>query len=160
MKDSKYNQIRDCYPLLKHPEKYQGTRPITARSGWEISFIFKWLDINDSIISWKSESTIISYVSPIDNKKHKYYMDFTIVAKTPSGQTKELWIEIKPHGQTLPPKEPKRKTNNYIYQLRTFLVNQAKWETTKRIIEEKKAQGKNIDFAVITEKECPFFLKG
>jgi len=160
MNNSRYHQITDIYPLLKNPQKYNGTRPITTRSSWEASFIFKWLDVNDIIISWKSESTIISYVSPIDNKKHRYYMDFTIVAKTPSGQTKELWIEIKPWQQTQLPKEPKRKTNSYIYQLRTFLVNQAKWETTRKIIEEKKTQGKNIDFVVITERECPFFLKG
>lgn len=146
--------------MLKYPEKYKGTRPITARSGWEISFIFKYLDINSSIVSWKSESTIIKYFSPVDGKYHRYYMDFSFTAKTPSGQEKEIWVEIKPFAQTQLPKEPKRKTQNYMYQLRTYLVNQAKWETTKKIIQEKQAQGQNIDFVIITEKDAPFFLKG
>ena len=160
MRENKYFQISDAYPMLKHPEKYNGTRPIQVRSGWEAYMIFKYLDINDNIISWKSESTIIKYFSPVDNKWHRYFMDFTVTAKTPSGQTKELWIEVKPYSQTQLPKEPKRKTKTYIDQMKTYFVNQAKWETTKKIIEEKKAQGINIDFAIITEKDVPMFLKG
>jgi hypothetical protein len=160
MRESKFAQITDAYPLLKHPEKYTGTRPLTLRSGWEISFVFKWLDVNQSIISWKSESTIIRYFSPVDNKTHRYFMDFTFTAKTPSGETKEVWVEVKPFAQTQMPKAPKRKTASYMYQLRTYMVNQAKWDTTRRIVEEKKAKGEAIDFVIITEKEAPFFLKG
>jgi hypothetical protein len=159
MKESKFAQITDAYPMLKNPEKYTGTRPLTLRSGWEISFVFKYLDTNPNIISWKSESTIIRYLSPIDSQYHRYFMDFTFTARTPNGQLKELWVEVKPFAQTQPPKEPKRKTSNYMYQLRTYFVNQAKWSTTRKIIEEKKALGQNIDFVIITEKDAPFFLK-
>jgi hypothetical protein len=159
MRQSKYNQITDAYPMLKHPEKYTGTRPLTLRSGWEIKLVFKWIDINPSVISWKSESTIIKYLSPLDNKYHRYYMDFTLLVRTKSGEEKEVWIEVKPFSSCSPPKEPKRKTDSYIYQLREYFKNQSKWSTTKKIIEEKKQQGHNCEFIILTEKECPFFLK-
>jgi hypothetical protein len=160
MKESKFFQIVDAYPLLKHPEKYNGSRPISVRSGWEAYMIFKYLDINSNIVSWKSESTVIKYLSPLDGKYHRYFMDFTVTAKTTNGSTKELWLEVKPFAQTQLPKEPKRKTQNYLYQLRTYLVNQAKWETTKKIVEEKKALGIPVEFAIITERDVPGFLKG
>lgn len=160
MKESKFAQITDAYPLLKYPEKYNGSRPLTLRSGWEIYFVFKYLDINSSIVSWKSESTIIKYLSPIDGKYHRYYMDFTVTAKTHTGDLKEIWIEVKPFASTQLPKEPKRKTQNYMYQLRTYLINTAKWETTKKIVEEKKALGIPVEFAIITERDVPGFLKG
>lgn len=160
MKESKYHNIANAYPMLQNKGKYTGTLPLTLRSGWEIYFVFKWLDINPNVISWKSESTIIKYHSPVDNKSHRYFMDFTAICKTASGQEKEFWFEIKPYAQTQIPKIPKRKTDNYMYQVKTYLTNQAKWETTKRIVEEKKSQGQNIEFVLITEKDVPGFLKG
>lgn len=159
MKESKFLQIQDAFPLLKNKEKYTGTRPLTLRSSWEISFVFKYLDVNVNIVSWKSESTIIKYRSVLDNQMHRYFMDFTVIAKTNDGKTKELWIEIKPQKSTMPPQEPKRKTQSYLYQVREYLKNQSKWETTKQIIKEKQAQGINIDFAILTEAECPWFVK-
>lgn len=155
---SNYYQIQDMYPHLKHPEKYTGSRPITARSGWEIKFISQYLDKNTNIIEWTSESTIIKYVRPDDGKYHKYYMDFTFKAITASGKTKEFWVEIKPQSQVNPPKEPKRKTKNYFKQVKTYLINQAKWNTTRQIIEAKKQSGIDVEFLILTEKDCPFFL--
>lgn len=159
MRSSKYQQIYDVYPYLKHPEKYKGTRPITLRSGWEIAFVIKYLDVNDNIIEWGSESVVISYFRPDDGKKHRYFMDFNFKAKTTSGKIKEFWVEIKPQSQIDPPKEPKRKTKTYVEQVKTYLVNQAKWKTTRQLVEEKKLLGKDIEFLVLSEKDCPFFIK-
>lgn len=159
MRDNKFHQIYDLYPHLKHPEKYVGKRPITMRSGWEISFVIKYLDVNSNIISWSSESVIVSYIRPDDGKKHRYFMDFNFKAKTQSGKIKEFWVEVKPFDQTIPPKEPKRRTKSYFYQAKQYLINQAKWSTTKLLVEEKKQQGQDLEFLLLTERDCPFFIK-
>jgi len=153
---SHYYQIADVFPHLKNPKKYKGTRPITARSSWEGNFILKYLDKNENILEWGSESVVINYLLPTDGRNHRYFMDFNIVAKMQDGSTKQMWIEIKPFSQTQPPKEPTRKSKNYFKQVETYIKNQAKWETTKRIVEQKQKQGENIEFVILTEKE----LKG
>jgi hypothetical protein len=84
-------------------------------------------------------------------------MDFNFKAKTMSGAVKEFWIEIKPHAQTEPPKEPKRRTKSYFNSVKTYFTNQAKWNTTKAIIAEKQAKGQDIEFMLLTEKDVPFF---
>lgn len=156
MKESRYYQIYDVYPYLKNPHKYKGSRPITTRSSWETSFIIKYLDINENIVEWGSESVIVSYIKPTDGKPHRYFLDFNFKAKTMSGSLKEFWIEIKPYNQTIQPKEPKRKTKGYFEQVKTYLVNQAKWQTTKNLVESKRKEGRDIEFVVLTENE----LKG
>ena len=158
MRDSKYYQIDDIYPFLKNPDKYKGTRPISMRSGWEISFVLKYLDTNTNIIEWGSESKIIKYISPVDGKSHRYFLDFNFKAKTKSGAMKEFWVEIKPFAQTKRPEVPKRNTSTYAKKVQTYLVNIAKWETTKQLIEQKNMEGNDIQFMVLTEKDCPFFL--
>lgn len=159
MNESRYFQIKDAYPHLKNPHKYVGTRPITCRSGWEFKLIIKYLDVSSNIISWKSENTIVRYISPIDNQYHRYYIDFTVTTKDKDGTLKELWIEVKPWKETVPPKAPKKKNKNYLYEVKTYYVNSAKWETTKKVVEEKRKQGINVDFVLLTELDCPFFLK-
>ena len=58
-----------------YPSKYQGnTKHIICRSSWERKFC-QWCDMNNSIISWASEEFSIPYVSPKDNRVHKYYPD-------------------------------------------------------------------------------------
>ncbi len=159
LNNSKFYQIKDFYPLLKFPEKYKGTRPLTLRSSWEIKFVQNYLDINQSILEWTSETVIVKYLSPIDGKYHRYFIDFSLKALTKDGKTKNIWIEIKPYSQTQLPKEPKRKTKNYLESIKTYMVNQAKWETSKQICEQYKLQGKDTEFVVITEKDCEWFLK-
>jgi len=93
-KDKKYYQISDLYPLLQHPEKYKGKRPIQMRSSWETKFALKWLDININIIEWSSEEIIIKYFNPIKNRNARYFMDFSFKAKNKNGDIKEFWVEI------------------------------------------------------------------
>lgn len=158
MKTNNYFQVADYYSLLKCPEKYKGTRPLTVRSSWEAKFISKYLDINQTILEWTSESVIVKYISPIDGKYHRYFIDFSFKAKDTEGKLKEFWIEIKPFAQTLPPKEPKRKTLSYGKAIQTYLINQAKWDTSKLICENYNKQGKDVSFIVISEKDCPWFI--
>jgi len=158
MKENKFYQIADFYPFLKCPEKYTGKRPITLRSGWEISFA-QYLDKNQNVVEWSSETTVIKYIRPDDKKPHRYFMDFTFVALTSTGKKKTFWVEIKPQAQKDPPKVPRRKTRAYFDRVRTYLINQAKWETTRHIVEEKKKLGQDIEFLVLTEKDCKFFIK-
>jgi ABC-type taurine transport system substrate-binding protein len=108
-----------------------------------------------NIIEWTSETKIVRYVSPLDGKNHRYFIDFSYITNT--GQ--EVWIEIKPYAQTQLPRTPKRKTKQYVDSVQTYLVNQAKWNATEELLQEQRKQGKNISFVKITEKDCPWFIK-
>jgi len=131
------------YP--KNPEKYIGTLPIISRSSWELFFMEK-MDRNPSVLKWASESLAIPYISPKDNKKHKYYPDFVVEFKTPEGGVAKQVIELKPMQQCLPGthKDPKKKA----YQDMIYLINQAKWEATKVLCEQN-----DFEFKVYTEQE-------
>ena len=125
------------------PETYVGDPTnIIMRSSWETQFA-NWCDRNPSIIKWSSEETIIPYVSPIDGRIHRYFVDF----KIQTINNKTYLVEIKPKKQTLPP-EGTRKTKKFLAEASTYLVNQAKWEYAK-----KYAKDRNWEFIVITEHE-------
>ena len=55
-----------------------------------------WLDRNPDIISWASEELVIPYISPVDNRQHRYFPDFLVKMKTREGKTKTVLIEVKP----------------------------------------------------------------
>jgi len=108
----------------KHPEKYVGdVKNIVYRSLWERN-TFRWIDTQSSIVHWNSEELVIPYVCETDNKVHRYYMDLWF--QTQDG--KNYIIEIKPKGQTRPPKTPQRKTRRYIKESLTYVKNQSKWK--------------------------------
>lgn len=119
---------------------------IWYRSSWECHFM-SWLDKTNDVIEWKSEEIIIPYISPIDGKWHRYFPDFYFKLKTKKG-IKQYLIEIKPANQVSKPKEPKRKTKQYMNKLLTWLTNQQKWEQAI-----KYAQNNNMEFKIITEHE-------
>src|SRR5271157_2339718 len=92
----------------RNPEKYRGNvNGIFFRSSWELHLL-KWLDTNENILEYSSEETIIPYFFPVDQKFHRYYVDFLIKVKQTDGKIKEFLIEVKPWIQTQPPKVPKR----------------------------------------------------
>lgn len=131
---------RKFVPLF--PEKYAGDPTnIIMRSSWETKFAL-WCDRNPSIIRWSSEETVIPYLSPIDNKPHRYFVDFKIQTKN-----KTYLVEIKPEVQTKPPQSA-RKTRRYLEEASTFMVNQAKWKYA-----EQYAKDRNWEFIVLTEKQ-------
>ena len=131
-----------------YPSKYQGNaKYIICRSSWERKFC-QWCDMNNNIISWASEEFSIPYVSPKDNRVHKYYPDYLIKVKEKDDRIKTYVVEVKPYKQTRPPKTPKRKTKSYLTECVTYAVNQAKWKAAKEFCEDHR-----IEFKVVTEKE-------
>ena len=131
-----------------HPRKYKGdARNIICRSSWERRFC-NWCDINESILEWGSEEFWIPYLSPIDNRTHRYFPDFIIKVKESTGVIKTYVIEVKPKRQTKPPIKKKRVSKSYIYEMKTYSVNQAKWKAADEWCKDRK-----IEFKVVTERE-------
>jgi len=92
----------------KHPEKYKGDpTQIIYRSGWERRLMV-YLDENKSIIQWSSEEIAIPYLSPLDNRYHRYFPDFYIKAIDKNGNITEQLLEVKPKKETTEPKKKKR----------------------------------------------------
>jgi len=132
----------------RNPNKYIGNpENIVYRSSWELRFM-NWCDLNESVLAYGSEEFFIPYRSPVDNKVRRYFPDFIIKIKEQSGELKTYVIEVKPKKQTIPPKQPKRKTKNWLYEMKTYSVNQAKWEAA-----EEWCRNRGMEFKVITEKE-------
>ena len=104
----------------------------------------KFLDANEDVVQWSSEETIIPYKSPLDNKYHRYFIDFFVKRKDGS----IVLVEIKPYKQTQPPKGPAKRTRSYIYEASTYVVNQAKWKAT-----EQYCLDRGYSFKIITERE-------
>ena len=131
-----------------YPSKYQGnTKHIICRSSWERKFC-QWCDMNNSIISWASEEFSIPYVSPKDNRVHKYYPDYLIKVKEKNDMIKTYVVEVKPYKQTRPPKTPKRKTKSYLTECVTYAVNQAKWKAAKEFCADR-----GYEFKIMTEDD-------
>jgi hypothetical protein len=120
---------------------------ITYRSLWERRFMV-YCDTTDAILAWASEEVIIPYISPLDNRVHRYFPDFFIKVKQKDQTIKNMLIEIKPKAQCSPPKTPKRKTKNYLNEVKTWGVNQAKWKAAREWCADRK-----FEFKLITENE-------
>jgi len=111
-----------------YPKKYKGNpNNIICRSSWERKFC-SYCDLNENIIEWASEEFFIPYVSPIDNKVHRYFPDFIIKVKESKGSIKTYVVEIKPKRQTIAPVKKSRVTKSFIHECKTYAINQAKWK--------------------------------
>ena len=121
---------------------------IIYRSLMERRFM-EWCDSNDKCYKWSSEEVVIPYISPIDNKQHRYFPDFLI--QTPTGW---FLIEVKPLTQSRPPKKlvvenlELKKKRRYIKSVQTWLVNEAKWKAATKVCEKK-----GWSFQILTEKQ-------
>jgi len=138
--------------IPKNPKKYVGNASnIICRSNWERVFCER-CDTNDNIVTWASEEFSIPYVSPLDNKRHRYYPDFLIKVKEPDGKFKKYVIEIKPKKQTVKPKmktdsrKRPRMTNSYAKELNNYAVNVAKWNAAIEFCKDN-----SLEFQIITE---------
>ena len=134
---------------IKNPNKYLGNPTnIIYRSLMERRFM-EWCDSNDKCYKWSSEEVVIPYISPIDNKQHRYFPDFLI-------QTAKGWflIEVNPLTQSRPPKKlvvenlELKKKRRYIKSVQTWLVNEAKWKAATKVCEKK-----GWSFQILTEKQ-------
>ena len=132
----------------RNPKKYKGDiTNIVYRSSWELKFL-NYCDKNESIIEYASEEIVIPYRSPIDNKIHRYFVDFYVKIKDKSGNIAKYLIEIKPKKQTLPPKISTRKTKYYINEVLEYVKNQAKWSSAENFCLDRQWK-----FLILTENE-------
>ena len=99
------------YFVPQNPQKYIGNPgEIIFRSSWELRFA-NYCDLNSQVINWSSEPLEIPYFNPIDEKVHKYYVDFYIKVKKDDESSDEFLLEVKPEKQVAKPiLEGKRKT--------------------------------------------------
>ena len=132
----------------KNPIKYNGDPTnIVYRSLWELRFM-KWCDLKDAVLEWGSETVIVPYVSPIDKKVHRYFVDFYMKIQDRDGKTQKYLIEIKPERFTKPPPIPQKKTKKFIDEVFQYGVNEAKWKAAFEFCEDR-----NMKFMILTEKD-------
>jgi hypothetical protein len=142
---------KDCYTgkfKPRNPQKYRGdVSNIIYRSSYEVRFM-SWCDKNASVLEWGSEEVVVLYRSPLDNQTHRYFVDFYIKLKTRTGDIKKYLIEVKPFRFTQEPVIPKRKTRNFIAEVKQWGVNKAKWKAATAY-----AKTIGFDFMLVTEKD-------
>ena len=133
----------------KHVKKYKGDpTQIIYRSLWEKKFM-QYCDLTESISQWQSEEFWIPYKNPIDNRVHRYFPDFFIKYKDGNGKSRSVVVEVKPKKQIKEPKKnPKRKTQAWYYEVKTWVVNQAKWEAAKQFCADRQ-----YEFKLMTEDD-------
>jgi hypothetical protein len=106
-----------------------------------------WADEKPNVLQWRSEETVIPYLSPIDNKVHRYFVDFQIQIRNKDGLLKTYLIEIKPEIQTKPPEPQKRVTKKYLEEVMTWGKNEAKWKAA-----DNYAKDRGWEFLILNEK--------
>jgi hypothetical protein len=133
----------------KNYKKYKGNPTnIFYRSSWELKFM-NYCDLNENILEWNSEEIVIPYVSPLDKKYHRYFVDFWVKVKERSGEIKKYLIEIKPKKYALPPNpNPKRKTKKWVTENYEYIKNQAKWSAAKEYCKDRL-----LEFKILTEED-------
>lgn len=130
----------------QNPNKYRGDpNNIVYRSSWELR-VMKWLDEHPNILWWASEELPIRYVSPVDNKIHRYFPDFIARVKQ-NGKETTMVLEVKPYKQTQKPVQ-KRQTKKFLQEIVAYAVNQEKWKAADLFCKEHGWQ-----FKILTEKE-------
>jgi hypothetical protein len=133
--------------IPRNPEKYKGSiNNIIYRSSYELKFM-NWCDISDSVLQWGSEEIVIPYISPLDNKIHRYFVDFFVKVNS-KNKVRYCLVEVKPFRFTQEPKIPKRKTKRFLNEVKQWGVNLSKWEAAKEFCLDR-----NWEFMIITEKE-------
>lgn len=120
---------------------------------WEYQ-VMVYLDKNSHVVKWGSEEAIIPYVSPIDGRVHRYFPDFIATIKTNEG-AKVVLMEVKPLKDTQLPDPKKPKTATWQNQLKTYVINSAKFEAAKQF-----CQKNGFEWMIITERELESLKHG
>ena len=126
---------------VKNPAKYVGKGVPRYRSGWELSFMI-FLDNNDNVMQWASESIQIPYRNPVTGKQSIYVPDFLITYRTRQNTLIAEVIEIKPKKQSI----IESKMNNRDRMV--VAINYAKWDSAT-----KWCNRNGLKFRVITEAD-------
>ena len=140
----------------QNPKKYKGDPTnIVWRSLWELKFC-RYVDTHPDFVEWSSEEVIVPYLSPVDNKKHRYFPDFIVKKKNKDGTHSTFMIEIKPHGQTVEPvfgskgstQKNGKPTRKFIKEATTYEINKSKWIAARALCESR-----GWKFMIMTEYE-------
>ena len=108
--------------------------------------MMKWLDDKPFVLEWQSEEFFIPYISPLDNKPHRYFPDFFARIQDGDGSIKTFVIEVKPLKETVEPKFQKKKTRKYITEVLTWGKNDAKWKAAREYCADR-----GWEFKIFTE---------
>lgn len=106
------------------------------------------LDDNPNVVGWSNEEIVIPYLSPVDNKWHRYFPDFLVKIRNKEGNVDCMILEVKPASQSAPPQKRSKVTKSYIREVVTWGVNEAKWNAAVEYCKDRK-----WTFKVITENE-------
>jgi len=125
------------------------------RSLWERR-VMTFCDENDSVVEWSSEEIVVPYISPLDGRRHRYFVDFWVRLRKPDGTVEESLIEVKPKRQTVKPEQPatKRVSKTKITEIKNWLINSAKWAAARDYCENR-----GWKFMLLTEENI-FGRKG
>jgi len=107
-----------------------------------------YLDNHPDVVGWASEEFNIPYISPIDNKIHRYFPDFLIKQRNRDGNIEVLVVEIKPSKQVSEPVLKGRKTKQKINEVLTYSINTSKWKAAEEFCKDR-----NWKFLILTEYE-------
>ena len=126
---------------VKNASKYVGKGVPRYRSGWELAFM-RFLDNNDNVMQWASESIQIPYRNPVTGKQSIYIPDFLITYKTRQNTLIAEVIEIKPKKQSVIESKMSNKDRMVV------AINYAKWDSAT-----KWCKRNGLKFRVITEDD-------
>ena len=127
--------------VIINREKYAGNGTPRYRSGWELTFM-KFLDSNDHVLQWASESIAIPYRHPITGKMTQYIPDFLITYRTRDNTVRAELIEIKPKSQSVIESKMNSRDRAVV------AINYSKWDAAT-----KWARKNGLSFRVITEDD-------
>ena len=134
---------KDKEYIPRYPEKYIGMYPIICRSTWEYRMC-EWLDFNDEVIDWSSESHRIKYIDPY-GKSRVYYPDFYAKIRNKG----KFIVEVKPlKDMRMPNKKGKKSEKTMMIRKHTYLLNEAKFKAA-----EQYCKKLGYKFVIITEKD-------
>lgn len=149
---SRKARTKQGYYIPLNPTKYRGDlNKIIFRSNWEKMYM-RYCDLSNSILEWSSESLAIPYISPLDMRPHKYYVDFQVVELQEDGTAKKFIVEVKPkkdyiekpifEGRRTPKKE-----KDFKRRAETWLVNDAKFKAAINY-----GRMFNMEFKIVNEE--------
>jgi hypothetical protein len=127
--------------VIKNASKYAGKGVPRYRSGWEHAFM-RFLDNNEHVVNWASESISIPYRNPVTGKQSMYVPDFLITYRNKTNQLIAELVEIKPKKQSVIESKMSAREGAVV------AVNYAKWDAAT-----KWARRNGLTFRVITEED-------
>ena len=136
-------------------EKYKGykgkSKKITYRSSWELTAWEKLEKLYNmrAIKGFAVEETVFQYISPLDDKPHRYYMDITMELNDGT----IVFVEIKPYSQHAkkPQKTKNKKESTYLNEINTYRVNTAKWNAVREFCQKRSSKDKQYKFVIWDE---------